>query len=371
MKSITQMAATKGIDRLASSIYGKFEQIKKWLLSPQFSFTISGLGEQATKFVIQECRALAIGHCKDIVDRENFLQEAYDAELLLSQLMNKLKQIKMANKSFSSKDVDFAMVNMRRELGGKMAVLEKKIIQCVIKKVADNFIDVNLPLKKLGEVLVCNKDYSSDLLTRYEVASIEFLGHSQKMCSIAQELAGCIHQSRNKKSIDCINELTKRIVEFSPHVVDAAFILLHTDRMSSVAEHFDLIQSQWEFMMDRLQKLVDESLNTELFICACEQSIFEEIYLTYMAVNENDNKVIVAKGLSIIRRSNRVWQVANLEAENFEEEEFVKRILIENEKLKKCLPIMIKCTKQLAFQPDNKDFFKEWTNSNKQVNNVF
>ena len=72
--------------------------------------------------------------------------------------------------------------------------------------------------------------------------------------------------------------------------------------------------------------MVDESLDCEQFISACEKSIITETYLTQAAVQENNNSAIVLNTLNIAKRSNRIIQVANQEAENSEDPNYVNRI---------------------------------------------
>ena len=126
------------------------------------------------------------------------------------------------------------------------------------------------------------------------------------------------------------------------------------------------MQNQW-FMMERLQKLVDESLDTELFIRACEHSIIRETYQTQAAVQDQNSVAIITHALNIIRRSNRIVQVASQEADNSEENEYVDQISMANEGLKQCLPVMVNSAKRLAGQSSNKECFLAWTNSNEKV----
>ena len=119
--------------------------------------------------------------------------------------------------------------------------------------------------------------------------------------------------------------------------------------------------------MDHLQKLVDDSLDPELFIKACENSIIRETYDTQNAVQEQNSMAIVTNALNIVRRSNRIVQLASQEADNSEEMEYVNRIQTTNDILKQCLPGMVQSAKKLASQPDNKDYFLSWTSSNEKL----
>lgn len=119
--------------------------------------------------------------------------------------------------------------------------------------------------------------------------------------------------------------------------------------------------------MEHLQKLIDENLDSELFIQACEHSIISETYQIQAAVRDQDSFPIITRALNIVRLSNRIIQVANQEAENSEEMDFVNRILNSNDFLKQCLTLMAKSAKSLAVQPNNKEKFLSWTNSNEKL----
>lgn len=139
---------------------------------------------------------------------------------------------------------------------------------------------------------------------------------------------------QNKRTIELINELTKRTYELAPQVVNSAYLVLSLNGNSTCRENFELMQKQWNINMERLLKLVDESVDCELFIKACESSIIKETYQTQTAVQENNNSAIVIHALNIARRSNRIIQVATQEAENSEDSMYVNKILSSNELLK-------------------------------------
>jgi hypothetical protein len=105
------------------------------------------------------------------------------------------------------------------------------------------------------------------------------------------------------------------------------------------------MQKLWQTNFERLQKLVDECLDCELFIKACEHSIIKETYKTQTAVQENNNTAIVLNALNIARRSNRIIQVATQEAENSEDNAYVDRILGSNELLKQGISLIFNSIK--------------------------
>ena len=178
-------------------------------------------------------------------------------------------------------------------------------------------------------------------------------------------------------------------IELAPQVVNAAYLVLSLAGNNSCKENFELMQKQWQSNMERLLKLVDESVDCELFIRACEKSIIKETFRTQTAVQENSNSAIVLNALNIARRSNRIIQVATQEAENSEDNAYVNQILVSNEFLKLglspfflvnmlcyllmffcvdlALPTMIHSAKTLANQPSDKNNYLAWANSNEKL----
>ena len=119
-------------------------------------------------------------------------------------------------------------------------------------------------------------------------------------------------------------------------MVNAAYLALSFPGNKTCVENLELMQNQWVSNMERLQKLVDDSIDTEAFIRACESSIIRDTYKTQTAVQEKNSMAIIMNALNIGRRANRIMQVAGQEAENSEEFSFVERIIDANNSLKHC-----------------------------------
>lgn len=137
----------------------------------------------------------------------------------------------------------------------------------------------------------------------------------------------------------------------------------------SLTEHYDLMQQQWQSNTSNLQRLVDESLNSLAFIEAYEASILRETFQTQTAIQENNKQAIVLNALNIARRTNRIIQVASQEAENSEEISFVNNVNLANDELKQCLPPLVHAYKTIALQPNNKESFLKWTQTNENLIN--
>jgi vinculin len=135
----------------------------------------------------------------------------------------------------------------------------------------------------------------------------------------------------------------------------------------SCLENFDLLQNQWQTSVEKLQKLVDESLDCELFIEAFERRIIKESFDIQSAAQENNSSRIVANTINLAKRANRIIIVAAQEAENSEEFGYVNKIEIANESLRQSLPEIINFAKSLALKPNDKESYLKWAQSNEKV----
>ena len=140
-----QSSNDNGVQKLSPTIHGKLEQINRWLVNPYLN-TPNSVGEKAARFIIDECRRLAISQCQDPEDREDFLQQGYETELLLNQLTIKLKQ--------DSRNIDSNVINAAKGLNEKFRLLARQIKRCLIQVVAENFIDINYPMKRLADIIL-------------------------------------------------------------------------------------------------------------------------------------------------------------------------------------------------------------------------
>lgn len=153
IKQITQAVDRYGVTKLAPTIHGKMEQIVKWLINPHLNVN-NGVGEQAARIIISECRVLAISQCKDSHEREEFLKQAYEAELLLNKMAHQLmKNESKVSAKQTSKTSDLNSANISKQLNEKFNILCRQIDKCLIQQAADHFIDINQPIEKLSDLI--------------------------------------------------------------------------------------------------------------------------------------------------------------------------------------------------------------------------
>lgn len=205
-----------------------------------------------------------------------------------------------------------------------------------------------------------------ELPAKFSQVSTNYIEHSNKLSQTARKLAmsGSTHL-KNNQTADLINELARRIEEMAPQVVNAAYLAVLFDQ--NCFDNFDLIQKAWQANMTNLSQLIDESIDSSLFIKTYEKLILKEAFDMQTAVQEENNSSIITSALSIAKRTNRIIHLANQEAENSEDVDYVGRIVNSVDHLKVCLPHMIQTAKLMAIDPSNKETYLMWANSNEKV----
>lgn len=158
-------------------------------------------------------------------------------------------------------------------------------------------------------------------------------------------------------------------MDIAPQVANSAFLVLKIPGNQNVLENFELTREQFSENMKNLQTKLDETLNREFFIVACEKTIIRDTFKNQTAVQENNPKAIVSNALSIAKQSNRIIQIASQEVENSEDGKYVDQIMMHNERLKHSLPDMIQTAKMLALEPSNKENYLAWASSNERLIN--
>jgi hypothetical protein len=92
--------------------------------------------------------------------RQDFLKTAYECELLVNKLLSMDKNLEQSSKLIISnsnqnniESCKLIRANLGKQLNEKLNVLSSKINKILVEKVADDFVDINYPLKKMNEVI--------------------------------------------------------------------------------------------------------------------------------------------------------------------------------------------------------------------------
>ena len=111
--------------------------------------------------IIEEGRNIAL-YQKESETREDFLQTSYECELLVNKLLTidkKLEQSsKLININNNSNKIEIEnckliRANLGKQLNEKLNLFSSKINKILVERVADDFVDINNPLKKMNEVI--------------------------------------------------------------------------------------------------------------------------------------------------------------------------------------------------------------------------
>ena len=138
-------AATNELKKLAPTIRGRIEQANKWFLNPYNANSLSGI--QAARFIIGECQRLALSQFKDLDEREFFLKQAYESEMLMNSLAS-LKKVE------SVQTIDLNIISIGKQLHQNFKFLTSTIKKALIRQVADDFMDITYPIKKLSDAVL-------------------------------------------------------------------------------------------------------------------------------------------------------------------------------------------------------------------------
>lgn len=116
-------------------------------------------GEQASFMIIEEARRLSSAQtAKDAVNDE-FFSTIYECECLMNQFLDSIQR----NKSEYQPNQDMKSVSLiGKQLQEKFLILANKITKALIQKVADDFLDINHPIRKLADVVMTFQGWKSE-----------------------------------------------------------------------------------------------------------------------------------------------------------------------------------------------------------------
>lgn len=140
LKAIVHNVQNQSIYKPDPTVSGKVEQAFKWCTNPFFND--HGLGENSARLIIEDAKQIAANH-KDPQVSEDLMRTSHECELFV----NKLSQLQHYNKSNG-----IEAIAIGKQLLERLDLLGNKISSALIQKFADDFIDINYPLKKLSEI---------------------------------------------------------------------------------------------------------------------------------------------------------------------------------------------------------------------------
>jgi hypothetical protein len=131
------------------------------------------------------------------------LQINYECEYLV----NKLAELVRHDES-KLKCMEFG-----RQVAEKINHLSECLNECLLHQVADDFLDINSPIKKLSDIVLSSLNENVnilDLKEKFEKISNDFIQHTYTVCNTAV-LVSSSDQQRNKQNAELISELVNRV----------------------------------------------------------------------------------------------------------------------------------------------------------------
>lgn len=356
LQQLTQMGIANtersGVRKPAPTVSGKVEQAQRWLVNP--GLDDKGLGEQATRMVVADGRKVAESLTGP--QRAELLRLCDETEILTNQLADMIRRGQGNTPQAQA---------CARHLSEKLHALKNKIGEGLVNQVAEDFIDMTTPLKQLSDAALVPLGVPGRE-QKFEEKSRNFLSQSAKLAETANMVAtagGCA----NKKTVEAIFSTSAQANDLSPQVVNAAKIVLINPTNQAAVDHFDLLKKQWTENMERLRTLVDEATDTEAFILATEQGIQKDKEKVEEGIRTINPPIIVTNASNIARRANRVLQVAQQEAENSEDPQFVEKVNSASDVLKSTITPMVQEAKSVSIDPKDQVAANNWRKTNNSL----
>lgn len=179
----------------------KLEQAIRWFNNP---FCDQLNGEEVSRLLLEESKQLAYEN-KDDDTKQKYLQLTYECEYLV----NKLSLTVKANQRDEAYSIG-------RQLNEKVIKVNNYLNRNLIQRIADDYLDVNYPIKKLNDLIMSGNQEQNlkNFKDKFERLADDFLQHNHKLCNTALRLANSTNQAKNKRIIKLINELTNRVIPF-------------------------------------------------------------------------------------------------------------------------------------------------------------
>ncbi|CAH1786025.1 unnamed protein product, partial [Owenia fusiformis] len=341
-----------GIQRPAHTVAGKVEQAQRWLANP--GVDDKGLGEAAARQVVAEGRRVAEQLTGK--QRDDLLRNCDEVEQLTNQLADLCRR-GMGNSPQAQA--------VARALSGKLRELQGNIQQALVDRVAEDFIDINTPLKQLADASVVPLG-TPNREANFNDRAGNFEQHAGRLAQTAQ-LVAAAGGSTNKRTVEAINAAAAMSNELTPQVVKAARILLSNPQNQASMEHFELLKNQWLENMEKLRGLVDEATDTAAFIKATEQGILRDTERTESSIKAVDPNGVGMNTANIARRANRVLQVAEQEKSNSEDPKFVDQVNGATEQLRATVKPMLQNARGVATNPRDGPASGRWRGANQAL----
>ncbi|XP_071853620.1 vinculin-like isoform X12 [Apostichopus japonicus] len=347
-----QDAVRNGTGKPASTLTGKMEQAQAWLANPLIND--KGVGREAIKGLVKEGRKVA--QSLSGPERKELEALCDDVETLYSQL-DALIRKGMGNSPEAQA--------IKQQLAQKLQALQQKIEKALATQVVDTFMDPLGPLNHLEKAAKAPADEPNRERT-YESKATIFLRHGKQMADTAKSVAEA-GSCPDKKVVGELNATANDVAEMTPQLVFAGKLVLINPGNAAATENFDKLRDKYKEKVDSLTGLVDEATDAVEFIKASEESIKQDSEEVASAIRERNSANIVLKGGNIARKARRIVTVANKEADNSEDPEFVNNVKDATKKLDKSTADTVRSAKAISMNPTDSAAQNNWFKSNGEL----
>jgi len=341
-----------GIRKPAHTLQGKTEQAMRWAKNP--ATDDKGLGEEASRLMIEEGQTVCVGLQGQ--DRMALSRTCEEAHMLTDQLAELCRMGKGGSPQARA---------IADQLSQKLLELRSRIHHGLTAQVADDFLDIDTPLKQLSDAAYApigkadRESHFSDCAELYET-------HATRLANTARLVAGA-GGNTDKKHIEQIQNAAMQVDDLTPQVAKAARVVLLNPNNPASSEHFEMLKKQWLENMQGLRSMVDAVIDTAAFVRAQEEGILRDTEHTELSIQTMNQAGIIDHTSSIARRANRCLQVAQQEADNSEDPAYVERVNDARQILRDTITPMVQCAKAIAQNPRDQVAVNQWRSANQHL----
>jgi len=338
-----------GILQPAHTVTGRLEQARRWLVNP--SADDRGLGQRAINLIVAEARKVAEG-----------VSGNHKAELLnLSDQVDSLLHQLLLGGAANTPQAQAVAAQLVQKLGE----LKNRIQYAVVNRVVEDFVDTVTPIKQFTEAVHIPEGVpgrEQNFLDK--AAALKVFSARSALTGRMVAAGGC---GDNKKLAESLLAFTRQVESLTPQLINAGRIRMAYPNNQAANEHFENLKAQYSDSIGRVRNLCDEAIDSGQFINQSEDSIKKHTVMCENAIMNQQPAKMVDNTSSIARLANRVLMVARQEADNSEDQEFVREVSCAADHLQYTVPPMVQAAKGVAINIGDPMAASKWREQNNDL----
>jgi vinculin len=341
-----------GLQQTAHTVQGRLEQACRWLQNPDTDD--KGLGQRAIALIVDEGKRVAEG-----------LPGHQRAEI--HQLCDEVQQLaaQFSKLCAQGKGRSPEGLEVSRKLNAKLHELKQQIQNAVVNRVVEDFIDISTPLKQFTEAISVPEG-TPGREANFTQKSNNLQAFSDR-ASKTSRIVAAGGSVGNKKLAEVLLSSAAQIDSLTPQLISAGRIRMNYPQSKAADEHFTNLKQQYADTILRMRTLCDQATDPSDFIRASEEQMQKHSFLCEEAIRQKQPQKMVENTSAIARLANRVLLVANQEAENSEDPEFIANLSQASGKLQNSVPPMVQDAKAVATNISDPVAASNWRDTNKNV----